>query len=203
MNRTITGSTHSTSAIGLRAAVAASAIALVATLASCGGQHSSTASNASTSSQVEASSQQSGPVVAMPAMSTPPAGNSQRSRVISLGDSLPPEVTASVEDSVVRAGEVVEIIAQGSDDVSQVGLSDGIGRMQLFTRDPASNVWHVLYRVPLKTNKDKLALSVTALNDVNRWRRVWVFVQLNHDKQNPELHDDNAEIFHDDSEGEQ
>ena len=199
MNRTITGSTHSTSAIGLRAAYAASALALAVTLASCGSQHSNVASNEATSSQVEASSQQSGPIVAMPAMSTPPAGNSQGSRVISLGDSLPPEVTASVEDSVVRAGEVVEVIAQGSDDVSQVGLSDGLGRMQLFTHDPASNVWHVLYRVPLKTKKDKLALSVTALNDVNRWRRVWVFVQLNHDKQNPELHDDSTIDDHGDS----
>ncbi len=199
MNRTITGSTHSTSAIGLRAALAVSALALGVTLASCGGQHNSLASNDGASSQVEASSQHSGPIVAMPAMSTPPAGNSQGSRVISLGDSLPPEVTASVEDSVVRAGEVVEIVAQGSDDVSQVGLSDGLGRMQLFTHDPASNVWHVLYRVPLKTKKDRLALSVTALNDVNRWRRVWVFVQLNQDKQDPELHDDSAIDDHEDT----
>jgi hypothetical protein len=73
---------------------------------------------------------------------------------------------------------VIEITAQGSDDVSQIGLSDGLGRMQLFTHDPASSVWHVLYRVPVGTTKDRLALSVTALNDVNRWRRVWVFVNV-------------------------
>jgi hypothetical protein len=100
---------------------------------------------------------------------------------VALGDSLPPDVVAAVEDTVARPGDVIEITALGSDDVSQVGLSDGRGKLQLFTRDGASSTWHILYRVPLKTHGDRLALSVTALNDINRWRRVWVFIDVRSD----------------------
>ena len=191
MKRTTNGPTHSTPAIGRRIAFGGAVLALLGSLASCGGQHSRLASDQPTGSAVNASSPIGGPVTAMPAMVTPQSSNSPGSRVISLGDSLPPEVAVSVQDSLVRAGQVVELVAvEGSDDVSQMGLSDGLGRMQLFTRDPASNLWHVLYRVPLNTKKEKLALSVTAMNDVKRWRRVWVFVPVSRSTPGSEIHDD-------------
>ncbi len=97
---------------------------------------------------------------------------------MALGDSLPPEVSATVVDSVIHPGDVIEITAETSDDASQVTLSDGIARMQLFKREPGSNTWHVLYRVPIRARTEKLGLGVMALNDVNRWRRVWVFVEV-------------------------
>ncbi len=175
MNRTIT-STTTLNPIGLRIALAAAALAAVAALSGCGGstEQASSTPNGETSVAVQAGTASA----AMPAVATSPSTPSSGSRIVALGDSLPPDVAVAVVDSLINPGDVVEITAQGSDDVSQIGLSDGLGRMQLFTRDPASNVWHVLYRVPVRTTKDRIALSVTALNDLNRWRRVWVFVNV-------------------------
>ena len=107
-----------------------------------------------------------------------PSATSWAGHASSLGDSLPPEVAVSVEDTLVDAGDVIEITARGSDDVSQMGLSDAIGRVQLFTQSTTDGTWHVLYRVPLGGSKERIGLSVTAMNDVNRWRRVWVFLKI-------------------------
>jgi len=107
-----------------------------------------------------------------------PSATSWAGHASSLGDSLPPEVAVSVEDTLVDAGDVIEITARGSDDVSQMGLSDAIGRVQLFTQNTTDGTWHVLYRVPLGGSKERIGLSVTAMNDVNRWRRVWVFLKI-------------------------
>jgi hypothetical protein len=177
-------------AIGL-AALGVAALAAVVTIVGCGGDPSTSVAN---TAPIQSTSADRAPVAVMPAVSPPPSSSTERgSLVVAFGDSLPPDVSVTVEDSIAAPGGVVSITAQGSDDVSQIGLSDGLGRMQLFTRDPASNVWHVLYRVPLRTRKDRIALSVTALNDVNRWRRVWVFVgvqQPGADTDGEESHDD-------------
>ena len=178
MKRTPTVPQTSTPALGLRIALAVAALAVIAAVAGCGGDGADNRASVASATPDASTTRGGGSVAAAPAVLTPPAAPSSGSRVVALGDSLPPDVTASLEDSLAAPGEVISITAQGSDDVSQVGLSDGLGRMQLFTRDPSSNVWHVLYRVPLKTTKERVALSVTALNDGNRWRRVWLFVQV-------------------------
>ena len=181
MKHAFTGSQISAPALGLRISLAVAALAAlvaVGMVAGCSGDGADNRESTASPAPASATSSGGGSVTAVPAMLTTPVAPSSGSHVVALGDSLPPDVNATLEDSLAAPGEVIAITAQGSDDVSQIGLSDGLGRMQLFTRDPASNVWHVLYRVPLKTTKTRLALSVTALNDVNRWRRVWVFVSV-------------------------
>jgi hypothetical protein len=93
-------------------------------------------------------------------------------------DSLPPEVDATAADSVVTPGAVVEIRALASEDVVDMGLSDGVGREQPFAYDSTMNVWHALYRVPIRNPKDRIGLAVTATNQGGHWRRVWVFLNL-------------------------
>ena len=181
MKHTFTGSQTSAPALGLRITLAVAALAAlvsVGMVAGCSGDGADNRDSVANSTPASSTTSGGGSVAAMPAVLTSPTVPSSGGHIVALGDSLPPDVNAMVEDSLAAPGQVIAITAQGSDDVSQIGLSDGLGRMQLFTRDPASNAWHVLYRVPLKTTKDRLALSVTALNDVNRWRRVWVFVNV-------------------------
>ena len=93
-------------------------------------------------------------------------------------DSMPPEVSASVRDSSVVPGMVVEITAQGTPDVAKMVLSDGIGRRQTFAYDSTSKVWRTFYRVPIRTRTERVGLSVTASTSSNRWRRVWVFMNM-------------------------
>lgn len=93
-------------------------------------------------------------------------------------DALPPEVEAAVVDSVVTPGSVVEISALASEDVVDMGLSDGRGKEQPFAYDSTMSVWRVLYRVPIRSASDRLGLAVTATNSAGHWRRVWVFLDL-------------------------
>ena len=46
------------------------------------------------------------------------------------------------------------------------------------TSDTDAKAWRVHYRVPLKTHIDRLGLSITAANGTNRWKRVWVFLDI-------------------------
>jgi hypothetical protein len=94
--------------------------------------------------------------------------------------SLPPDVDAAAADSLVVPGSVVEISAIASPDVVDMGLSDGLGKEQPFAYDSTMKVWRVFYRVPIRTTRERIGLSVTATNDGNRWRRVWVFLDVQH-----------------------
>lgn len=95
-----------------------------------------------------------------------------------LGDSLPPDILASVSEEFVLPGDIVEITAQGTVDVVEVTLTDGRGKKQPLTYDPTVALWRAHYRVPLKTTADRVGLSVTAKNGLNQWRRVWVFLNV-------------------------
>lgn len=92
--------------------------------------------------------------------------------------SLPPEVEAATEDSVVTPGAVVEITALASPDVVELKLSDGIGKEQAFVYDTTMKVWRVFYRVPIRLTNDHYGLAVTATNQDRHWRRVWVFLNI-------------------------
>jgi hypothetical protein len=96
---------------------------------------------------------------------------------ITSADSLPPEVTASVEDTLVTPGSAIEVTAEASVDATELSLWDGFGARQRFAYDQDGKVWHAFYRVPLKSI-DRLALSVTAKNGSGRWHRVWVFLHV-------------------------
>jgi len=92
-------------------------------------------------------------------------------------ESLPPEVTASVIDTLVAPGSAIEITAQASVDATDLSLWDGVGKRQSFSYDEAGKVWHAFYRVPLRS-ADRLGLSVTAKNEGGRWHRVWLFLRV-------------------------
>lgn len=95
-----------------------------------------------------------------------------------LADALPPDVAASVQEQIATPGGVVEILAEGSPDVTSVILTDAIGKTYPFTYQAATDRWRVLYRVPIRTKTEQLGLSVTATNGANRWKRIWVFVDI-------------------------
>jgi hypothetical protein len=113
--------------------------------------------------------------VAVTAMTTPEAGSEG---LTASTDSLPPDVTAFATDSLVTPGNVVEITAQASTDAGTVILTDGLGHKYPFAYDTDAKAWRVHYRVPIRTHLDRLGLSVTATNGTNRWKRVWVFLNV-------------------------
>lgn len=106
-----------------------------------------------------------------------PRAQEQEGTVVT-ADSLLPDVSAFAADTLTYPGGTVEITARTSSDVTAVALWDGIGQKQAFTCDSEAKVWRITYRVPLKPLWERLGLSVTARNSAKKWRRVWVFLQL-------------------------
>jgi len=90
-------------------------------------------------------------------------------------DSEPPDVIASIADSLVVPGGVVEVTAEASPDVVQVTLNDGIGKPKPLVYDAGAGLWRTTYRVPLKAGTQRVGFSITARNGREQWRRVWVF----------------------------
>ena len=92
-------------------------------------------------------------------------------------DSLPPDVVASASALVADRGQVVEITAQGSLDINQVILSDGLSKAPL-VYDMDAKAWRGVYRVPLRTKANRVGLAVTATNGRGQYQRVWVFIEV-------------------------
>ena len=93
-------------------------------------------------------------------------------------DALPPDVAATITEAIGTPGGIVEILAEGSPDVTGVTLTDAVGKKYPFTYQVPTERWRVLYRIPLRTHTDQLGLSVTAENGAKRWKRAWVFVDI-------------------------
>ena len=169
--------------------VAATVVALVATvtlLESCGSGGSSIQPAAS---QHEATAtQQQNVVASTDGLQGTAGGSSQQPQVESLDElkSVPPDAVVAVSDTFVTAGQPIEVVVQGTSDVTEMALSDGHGDALPMVRDSSGDVWRVNYRVPLRPKTDRLGLSVTAKNDSHRWRRVWVFLQIDDGKQKAE-----------------
>ena len=89
-----------------------------------------------------------------------------------------PDLLAKGSKETVARGETIDITAQGSPDVIEMILSDGYGTTQSLVFDAESSTWRTAYRVPLNMHLDRLGLSIKAKNGDNRWRRVWVFLNL-------------------------
>ncbi|MCC6348453.1 MAG: hypothetical protein IT347_02545 [Candidatus Eisenbacteria bacterium] len=132
---------------------------------------------------------ESSAAVASPAAATPSqaAGTQVASAPVASGlsagdlavkEGLPPDLSVTVPDTLVAPGEVVEFRVVGTTDVSQVALSDGRDEPLPFVRDAGTDTWRVQYRVPLHPRQDRFGVSVTARTDLNRWRRVWVFLHV-------------------------
>jgi len=123
-------------------------------------------------SAVQSGGADAGGAVAAATSPSPPA---PEPLVPAVSDTLPPELEVLAAEQV-RPGEVVEITAESSDDVVAMTLADGRGRPQPMAYDRATGQWHVFYRVPMRIRGERLALSVTAKNGAERWRRVWIFM---------------------------
>jgi hypothetical protein len=173
----------------LGAWVATTAIALVATVAlleSCGSDSSSIKP---ASSQHEAGvAQQQNVVASTDGLGGGSGGTLQQPQVESSDElkTVPPDAVVAVSDTFVTAGQPIEVVVQGTSDVTEMALADGRGDALPMVRDSTSDVWRVNYRVPLRPKTDRLGLSVTAKNESNRWRRVWVFLQIDDGKQKVE-----------------
>ena len=165
------------------ACIAATAITLVATvtlLESCGSDSSSSKSASSSYESTAAPLQNvvastdglQGPVSSVPLIETSDELKS-----------VPPDAVVAVSDTFVTAGQPIEVTVQGTSDVTEMALSDGRGDPLPMVRDSSSDVWRVNYRVPLRPKTDRLGLAVTAKNESNRWRRVWLFLQIADGKQ--------------------
>jgi hypothetical protein len=148
------------------------AIGLIA--GGCG--EKSTGQVAATNGSTPAALSEPGAVTAVVASQTP-GGSPPEGDYVASADSLPPEVVASVTDTLVVPGAAIEITAQASADAMELTLWDGLGKKQPFVYDEPGKVWRAFYRVPLKS-ADRVGLSVTAKNNSSRWRRVWVFLDI-------------------------
>ncbi|MBI4364963.1 MAG: hypothetical protein HY568_05995 [Candidatus Latescibacteria bacterium] len=165
-------------ALGLSLVVASLAVGFLAI--GCGKQQSETAAiqtgavpAAAVAERTDAREKEALPVASL-AAATPAVDDMAEVSA----DSLPPDVVASASESLVSPGEIVEIAAEGSLDVVTVTLTDGLGKSYPLAYDPAAKCWRALYRVPLRTTADRVGLSVTAKNGLDRWRRVWIFLNV-------------------------
>ncbi|HET9250591.1 MAG TPA: hypothetical protein VFP58_00570 [Candidatus Eisenbacteria bacterium] len=95
-----------------------------------------------------------------------------------VAESLPPEIDATVSEEPVLPGSVIEISAVGSSDVTEMTVTDSRGKTYPMTRIEETGAWRVFYRMPMKVDRDRVALSVTGRNGVNQWKRVWVFPKV-------------------------
>jgi hypothetical protein len=100
--------------------------------------------------------------------------------------SVPPDLVAAVSDTFVTAGQPVEVVVQGTSDVTEMALADGRGDPIPMVRDSTDDTWRVDYRVPLKPKQSRLGLSVTAKNEQKKWARVWLFLTVDDGKQQVE-----------------
>lgn len=109
-----------------------------------------------------------------------PLGSSTSERFV------PPDLVAAVSDTFVTAGQPIEVVVQGTSDVTEMALADGRGDPIPMVRDSLDNTWRVDYRVPLRPKQNRLGLSVTAKNEHGKWVRRWLFLTVDDGKQQVE-----------------
>jgi len=170
---------HAVASHAPRTALGLALLAMAIVVIGCGGSGSTSSRSSARTQPGDPPSDQaalaSGPVVPSsgPASSAPSPLTTQPKQA----ESLPPDIEVMAVDSLVTPGQGLLITVLGTPDVSELALSDG-GDTQYFYKDPTSNTWRVQYRVPLGTDGKRVALSVTARNDDQRWRRRWVFLNV-------------------------
>ena len=161
------------------------AMALVATIGlaeGCAHDHTrvSEVSNSSSATQqaVVASTEGMSTGASSPIGELPGSGEGERS--------VPPDLEAAVSDTFVTAGQPIEVVVQGTTDITEMALADGRGDPIPMVRDSTDDTWRVDYRVPLKPKQNRLGLSVTAKNEHGKWVRRWVFLTVDDGKQQVE-----------------
>ena len=161
--------------------MAIATIALMVSVAGCGGNSGSKASQNASQPVAQA---QAGTLSEMQ------GGEAHAEPTAQVADTvggLPPEVSASVTGTAAKPGDVIEITALGSPDVTGMFLTDGLRRAQPFSYDMDGKLWRTSYRLPLEPMSDHLGFSVTARNEAGRWRRVWVFVNVAPEAEEPQI----------------
>ena len=117
--------------------------------------------------------QSSAAVEAVPAVATAAASASDA------GGTLPPEIALEAMDTLVVPGQAFTVTVSATPDVNQILLSDGLNDPQAMVRSASGDgTWSVDYRVPLKPREERFGLSVTAKNEAGRWRRLWLFLNV-------------------------
>jgi hypothetical protein len=164
--------------------VGGTVVALLATvmlLESCGGS-GSTGTRAASHSSDDAGAQ---PVAVAASVEGAPVGLTPEQGLVQVGDgaahdplSVPPDVIAAVSDTDVTPGQPVEVTVEATPDVTEMALADGLGDAIPMVRDSSGLTWRANYRVPLRPRSERLGLSVTAKNQDQRWRRVWLFLEV-------------------------
>jgi len=169
--------TYSRVILALAAPVAAGLL-----LSSCGGDKGTSAT--ATSGQGSVAQAAENPTTEVPATSQTGGGaqpsqaaSSDSTKQLSIHE-LPPDIAVGPVDSLVSPGQAVELTVEGTPDVTEMSLSDGHNDSQAFYYESADKIWKVVYRVPLRPKSERIGLAVTARTDANRWRRVWVFLNV-------------------------
>src|SRR5262245_8637506 len=118
------------------------AMALVATIGlaeGCAHDHTRVSSDVSNSSAVQEATVASAEGVEVGASSPlqQPSGSAEGER------SVPPDLVAAVSDTFVTAGQPIEVVVQGTSDVTEMALADGRGDSIPMVRDSLDNTWRV------------------------------------------------------------
>jgi hypothetical protein len=166
-------------AVGLVLAGLVVTVALGVILTGCGGKSDSAVAQSQEEHAVATTTGQTQVASAVPAGAQGGArqqGLSATDQAVREG--LPPDLSLAVTDTLVTPGQVVDVLVQGTPDVSSVALSDGRDEPMPFVRDAGTNTWRAQYRVPLHPRHERFGVSVTARTDADRWRRVWVFLHV-------------------------
>lgn len=168
-----------------RAVLAWASFGMLAAAVGCGNRDSSSVAQSQDGSETSAQVASTTPAAPQGAVaeSRPVVDESMANEYVATPDGLPPEISVSAATTQVIPGGVVQVTAQGSDDVEEVVMWDGIGKKQPLLYDEGLKVWRGFYRVPIRPTTDRLGLSMTATNATHRWRRVWLF--LNVEKETP------------------
>ena len=167
--------------IGPLGVLCIAAVLTAVIVSSCGSEHAQTKSSEAQSQVV--TPQEGTQNAAAAAMTVPlPAPSGRLERRTEVQQGLPPDLSVSVPDTSVGPGQAVEFSVEATGDVTQIAVSDGSGDPLPMVLDEETGEWKVQYRVPLKPRHERIGLSVTARNDANRWRRVWVFLHVTPDE---------------------
>lgn len=162
----------------LAGCVLLTAIAAALLISSCGGSRTESASVATESSTAPVNESSMVPAVAVSSPAAAVPASMPGPLTTSPGEGLPPEIAIGEMATVVAPGEPISFTVYGTPDVTEMSLWDGINDRQPFLHDASGDVWRVDYRVPLRPKQERIGLSVTAKNELGRWRRVWVFLQI-------------------------
>lgn len=147
-------------------------------LAGCGGGERSSAQVSDNAPAVMTHEAQATQVASVTPAPAKPVQSGLSAADLAVKEGLPPDLTVTTSDTLVVPGGTVEFTVSGTDDVSEIALSDGRDEPTPFVHEAGTNVWRATYRMPLKPRHERLGVSVTARNDLNRWRRVWVFLSV-------------------------